>query len=62
MKLKIDETKPQGDPYIIKENGVCSMYATHKEGVQPYKSLDKYSWDFLGFCFQKDGELLVTKR
>ena len=62
MKLKIDETKPQGDSYIIKENGVYYMYATHKEGVQLYKSLDKYSWDFLGFCFQKDGELLVTKR
>ena len=62
MKLKIDETKSQGDPYVIQANGAYYMYATHKNGVQLYKSLDKYSWDFLGFCFQKDGELLVTKR
>lgn len=56
MKLKIDETKSQGDPYVIKANDVYYMYATHESGVQLYKSLDKYSWDFLGFCFQKDGE------
>lgn len=56
MKLIIDETKSQGDPYVIKANGAYYMYATHENGVQLYKSWDKYTWDFLGFCFQKDRE------
>jgi beta-xylosidase len=56
MKLNIDGTRSQGDPYVIKANGAYYMYATHADGVQLYKSLDKFNWEYLGFCFVKEGE------
>ncbi len=56
MKLNIDQTRSQGDPYVIKANGAYYMYATHVEGVQLYKSPDKINWEYLGFCFTKAGE------
>ncbi len=56
MKLNIDQTRSQGDPYVIKANGAYYMYATHVEGVQLYKSADKLNWEYLGFCFVKEGE------
>ena len=57
MKLNIDQNKSQGDPYVIKANGMYYMYATHVKGVQLYKSQDKINWDFLGFCYSKQGEM-----
>lgn len=56
MKLNVDQTKSQGDPYVIKHGGTYYMYATHSDGVQLYKSADKRNWEYLGLCFSKEGE------
>lgn len=55
MKLNIDQSKSQGDPYVIKADGKYYMYATHEQGVQLYVSLNKYDWEYQGFCYQRDG-------
>ena len=46
----------QPDPYMIEEDGVYYVYATHPKGVQLYRSFDFENWTFCGFCFQKEGE------
>lgn len=56
MKLNFDAKRTQPDPYVIIANGAYYLYATHVSGVQLYKSQDMQNWNFLGFCFTRDGE------
>ena len=53
MKLNIEQNRSQGDPYVIKSNGIYYMYSTHGEGVHLYSSKDKMNWDYRGIVFTK---------
>ena len=55
MKLNIEQNRSQGDPYVIKSNGLYYMYATHVQGVQLYVSEDMLNWQYQGFCYQRQG-------
>lgn len=62
MKLyqrKSDDTAPIGqpDPFVFYWNRKYYIYATHKDGVQLYRS-DYFDsgWEFCGFCFSIDGQ------
>lgn len=56
MKLNIEQNRSQGDPYVIKSNGIYYMYSTHSEGVHLYSSKDKKNWDYRGIVFTKIDE------
>lgn len=56
MKLNIEQNRSQGDPYVIKSNGIYYMYSTHGEGVHLYSSKDKMNWDYRGIVFTKIDE------
>ena len=55
--------KPQGDlshycqpdPFIFEHQGVYYIYATHKAGVQVYKSANFTDWEYLGILFTRKG-------
>jgi beta-xylosidase len=56
MKLNIDQSRSQGDPYVIKENNKYYLYATHNEGVQLYVSDNFNDFEFKGFCYKRENE------
>lgn len=59
MKININVDRDdlcQPDPYIIKANGFFYIYVTGAWGVHLYKSKDMKEWDYLGICYQKEGE------
>lgn len=56
MKLNIEQNRSQGDPYVIKSNGIYYMYSTHSEGVHLYSSKDKMNWNYRGIVFTKIDE------
>lgn len=45
----------QPDPFIFEHDGVFYVYATHKQGVQVYKSENFTDWEYRGLLFQRDG-------
>lgn len=57
MKLnQLNGQIPQPDPYVICVDNVYYMYVTGYEGVKTFKSANFIDWEYIGVCYQKDGE------
>ena len=56
MKLKIDETKQQPDPFIFQDGDTYYLYVTGSEGVGVYSTKDIFEvWNFEGILAQTEG-------
>ena len=56
MKLNINQSRSQADPYVISHNNEYFMYVTGSEGVDLYFSNDSLNWDRIGICYKKENE------
>ena len=56
MKLNIDQSFSQADPYVISHNDEYFMYVTGSQGVDLYYSKDSLNWDRVGLCYTKENE------
>ena len=45
----------QADPFIFEHGGTYYVYATHKAGVQVYKSENFTDWEYRGILFTREG-------
>ena len=56
MKLKIDETKQQPDPFIFQDGDTYYLYVTGSEGVGVYSTKDIFGvWNFEEILAQTEG-------
>lgn len=56
MKLNIDQSYSQADPYLIIHNNEYFMYVTGQDGVDLYFSKDYLNWKRVGLCYTKANE------
>ena len=56
MKLNINQSSSQADPYVISHNNEYFMYVTGANGVDLYFSKDSLNWDRIGICYKKENE------
>lgn len=56
MKLKIDQTRSQADPFIFQDGDTCYLYVTGREGVELYSTKDVFGeWKYQGIVAQVNG-------
>lgn len=56
MKLKVDITRAQPDPFIFKDGDRYYLYVTGGEGVEAYSTQDIFGeWQYEGIVAQVDG-------